>query len=175
MKNRVAFVLFFLIFSISAYCAPTEPVEQSKITGEIESLNWVQERSEPGQWGMSGSLGGDRTFPAGYWVVLKNVTQEFSKEFNDLNSLKKEKPASNVDEMVSLNHLKIFINHKKNDGFLKIGMKIQVLEYTYSGDEGGIWYSNSGVKVIESTSSQSMQKNASESSFIKEPCLDKKR
>lgn len=128
------FSLFILMFSMSALASPMAPQPELDIEGVIAEIEWVPEITEKGIWGMSGTLGGDRTFPAHYVIDLIDCEislaegqEDFPPEFLRPGTLGKQAKYS------------FTLNHPADDGYLGKGMRIKVMGYQVSGDEGGVW------------------------------------
>ena len=156
--------------------SPAAPVGPWTIAGQIESIAWVPEHQEPAALGMSGMLGGDRTFPAHYQVLLRTTHLSFDRDSNGPGGW----GSQTLPTQVSLAHLApprkrfwrwllhwlrkfgliqkprrsrpdprgfiLKLPHPEPDGFLQAGMTIRVVGYCESGDEGGIW---TGFKQID--------------------------
>ena len=145
MKNLNLILLVFVIHILpnAAFSAPMPEIGPMTIEGNVEEVTWSPETHIKGIPGMSGTAGVDRTFPAHYKVTLTNTDIDISED-----SWEKEKFKSG-------NTVEIVIYHKKDDGFLKKGMRIKVLDYRINGDEGGYWYSFSKIEVIKPEKQQS--------------------
>ena len=63
-------VILVLAYAFAGMASPMAPQPELNIEGLVAVVEWVPEVTEKGVWGMSGSLGGDRTFPAHYEVEL---------------------------------------------------------------------------------------------------------
>jgi len=136
--------LFGFSSSMPIHAAPTPPVGPMTIRGSIEEIAWHPDRfvnaytiiRNGKRLHPSGSLGHDRTFPANYAILLVQTTVQNEKGANPAYSFAGGTP------------LRIFINHTKNDGFLKKGMRIAVYGYTVRGDEGGNWYAYRKISLL---------------------------
>jgi hypothetical protein len=148
--------------------AASAPVGPWDIEGEIEHVQWIGGSQSPAQPMMSGSLGGDRTFPAHYWVTLR-VTRmtpspsaqpgggieptmtRYDPPFvpsvtpsswrSRLMNFIRRRPAPPQRSAPKIRVATLQLPHPQNDGFLQTGMYIRVTEYCELGDEGGIWTS----------------------------------
>ncbi len=132
-------LVVFLAVTTGSFASPMIPYGPMTIEGTIQEITWVPEKSEKGEPGMSGSLGIDRTFPACYIIILTNTVIDNSKIKDDPYRL-----SYKSGEM-----LRVSIRHKKNDGFLKKGMRIRVVDYEVNGDEGGVWSSFDRVEIVQ--------------------------
>ena len=136
---RSLMVLLFAFFSwAGALCvesAPLPPMQPVTVKGTIVSVFWSPAGQLKGIPQMSGSAGIDRMFPARYVVTLADVTIE-GKEADKRAILKGADSAE------------IMLNHDRNDGFLKRGMRIVVFNYSQRGDEGGTWTSFDRIEIM---------------------------
>jgi len=110
------------------------PQPELDIEGLIDVLEWVPEVTAKGIWGMSGSLGGDRSFPAHYRVELVDCNVALAE--GEIEPAPNFWPGLKVGKQEKYS---LTLNHPADDAFLKPGMRIKVLGYNVSGDEGGIW------------------------------------
>jgi len=142
---RTFFLSLLFCFVVScAVAAPMLPVPEVDIEGLIAVISWNPQVTEKGVYGMSGSLGGDRTFPAHYQVELVDCNVSFSSgENDDPGSWQHFKTGRHEKYSLTL-------NHPQDDGFLKPGMRIKVIGYNRSGDEGGIWTSFKKIEFLTS-------------------------
>lgn len=132
---RSVFVILFSLFMVAvASAAPMAPQPELEIEGLIAVIEWVPETTEKGVWGMSGSLGGDRTFPAHYNVELVDCNVAVAE-----GELVPEEGSMPWLKLGKQEKYSVTLNHPADDGFLKRGMRIKVLGYNQSGDEGGVW------------------------------------
>lgn len=84
---------------------------------------------------MSGSAGIDRTIPARYVVTLVDVSVE-------------GKGAGKPWMLQEGGRAEIIVNHDRDDGFLRKGMRIAVIGYLERGDEGGTWTSFEKIQIL---------------------------
>lgn len=123
---------------------PTGPMN---IEGTVEEVTWqpggklikgmkvmVKGKEVP----MSGSLGVDRITRSKYSVRLTRtvVTRPVSE-----NSPYYKSFPSGADAHVT-------IYHDKDDGYLKKGMRIKIINYRIDGDEGGTWESYEKIDIL---------------------------
>ena len=143
-KALVTSLIFVMYFGFEgAFCAPMPEIGPMTIEGNVEEVTWSSETEIEGIYGMSGTAGVDRTFPAHYKVTLTDTITDISEE-----SWQKE-------EFKTGNTLEIVIYHKKDDNYLKQGMRIKVIDYRINGDEGGYWYSFARIEIIKPEKQQS--------------------
>ena len=119
-----------------AMASQIEPRPELDIEGLIAVVEWVPERTEKGEPGMSGSLGCDRTFPAHYAVELVDCTVTLAEGESESSAGSMSKPKLGKTEKYSLT-----LNYPADDGYFKRGMRVNIKGYKVSGDEGGIWTS----------------------------------
>lgn len=97
---------------------------------------------------MSGSAGRDRTFPAHFVIVLKSFSGPTEKQAAMMNSfVGATKSGDTAGAMPS--RLTVWIN-SNDPSSLKAGMRIRLSGYTVTGDEGGTWSHQEGVKILSS-------------------------
>ncbi|EKD83434.1 MAG: hypothetical protein ACD_39C00682G0002 [uncultured bacterium] len=132
---RLAMMLLTsLIFAVSVIASPMPPQPELDIEGLVAVVEWVPEATEKGVWGMSGSLGSDRTFPAHYKVELVDCNVALAE-----GEIDPDQDALPVAKLGKQEKYSVTLNHPANDGLIKRGMRVKVLGYNVSGDEGGIW------------------------------------
>lgn len=131
--------------TMAAQLMPLGPVD---VTGMVSEITWVSERKEKGIPYATGSLGGDRTWPAHFRVKLigyEGVTAETAIrmtsmiEWKALEGLKQKDRSSFA--LVNISH---------NDGeFIKKGIRIKISGYSIRGDEGGTWTSYNKFEILD--------------------------
>ena len=126
--------VMIVCFAISGMAVPMAPQPELDIEGLIAVVEWVPEVTAKGVWGMSGSLGGDRTFPAHYKVELVDCHVVLAE--GEIEPPPDSLPGQKLGKQ---NNYSLTLNHPADDAFLKRGMRIKILGYNVSGDEGGIW------------------------------------
>lgn len=148
MRNLL--ILFLFIFSLSslALASPMASIPERDIEGTIASLSWNPEFTAKGMFGMSGSLGGDRTFKASYDVTLIDCVVNYSEKDLTPEELSMYQPVATG----SINKMHLTLEHEKDDDFLKPGMKIKVEGYDKSGDEGGVWTRFRKIEILNQNS-----------------------
>jgi hypothetical protein len=95
------------------------------VEGTVKSVSGAPSQAVKGIPGMSGSAGVDRTFPARYTVTMTRTTVTVG-------------PGSDRCPCKSGDDITLTLDHANDDGYLKAGMTIKVLDYTMQGDEGGL-------------------------------------
>jgi len=140
--------LFFLLCMMCAgtvtLAAPVPQIGPMTIEGTIREISWSADRFvrgkrffRDGKWySASGSLGRDRTIPARYTVTLTGTT------------VVSEETADTALSFRSGTVILAVLNHPRDDRFLRKGMRIIIRGYTVRGDEGGDWYSCSGLTIL---------------------------
>jgi hypothetical protein len=118
------------------FAAPMKPIAVPAIEGTVKSVTWSAEKSVKGIPGMSGSAGVDRTFPARYTVTLTKTTVTAN-------------PANDSCPYKSGEDIAVTLNHEEDDGFLKVGMSVKVLDYTMQGDGGGFRTTFSKIVILK--------------------------
>ncbi|PKL46509.1 MAG: hypothetical protein CVV42_16205 [Candidatus Riflebacteria bacterium HGW-Riflebacteria-2] len=132
--KRFLLLIFMLSLAILLKASPMAPQPELDVEGLIAVIEWVPERTEKGVWGMSGSLGGDRTFPAHYFVELVDCNVAVAD--GEIEPADGSMPWLKLGKQEKYS---VSLNHPADDGFLKRGMRIKISGYHTSGDEGGIW------------------------------------
>jgi hypothetical protein len=132
----VACLTFAELLPIPSFSAPMMPWNPLTIEGTIEEVTWVPTETVKGIPGWSGSAAHDRTFPAHYKVILANII------------VPKKTKAFDPPSYKSGDTVTIKLNHDKDDGYLKSGMRIKVVDYKESGDEGGEWTYFKSVEIL---------------------------
>jgi len=132
---RYALMIMFslaIVFAVTA--SPMPPQPELNIEGLVAVVEWVPEITEKGVEGMSGSLGGDRTFPAHYRVELVDCNIALAE--GETEPAPDSWPGQKLGKQEKYS---VSLNHPADDGLIKHGMRIKVLGYNQSGDEGGVW------------------------------------
>lgn len=127
-------IIMVIAFAAAGTTAPMAPQPELDIEGLVAIIEWVPEVTEKGVWGMSGSLGGDRTFPAHYEVELVDCNVALAE--GEIEPDPDFMPGIKLGKQEKYS---VTLNQPADDGFLKRGMRIKVLGYNVSGDEGGVW------------------------------------
>ncbi len=136
------FLTILTLFTISlslpspASAAPIPRTGPLTIEGTVEDVRWSPEAVYKGKPGMYGTLGQERTFPARYQVVLKNISTLEGNEYG-----------LSVDR--ESGKAMLLLSHPSDDQFITKGMRIVVTGYEAWGDEGGDWSKHISVKVIK--------------------------
>jgi hypothetical protein len=121
----------------SAIAAPIPRTGPITLEGTIEDLRWSPEESHKGMPKMSGSLAHERTFPARYVVVLRDITiLDGHGGYGLALDVAKRKAT-------------LLLVHPADDQFLKKGMRIRVSGYEEGGDEGGSWSKHVSIEVLK--------------------------
>ena len=121
-------------FIQSSYAAPMPPVATMTIEGSIMKISWHPDKFIKGIPGMSGSMGVDRTISAHYEVTLIDT---------------KVTPNGNGDvPFRSGEPINIKLNHPKDDKFLIQNMKVRIIDFRMTGDEGGNWTSFKKIEIL---------------------------
>jgi hypothetical protein len=123
--------------SDSATAAPIPKAGPITLEGTIEDLRWSPEEFRKGMAGMSGTLGQERTFPARYVVVLRDI--------NILDGHGGYGLAVDVAKRKAT----LLLVHPADDQFLKKSMRIRVSGYEEGGDEGGSWSKHVSIEVLK--------------------------
>ena len=149
MRRTPAFILAIVCLGISvlfthtpnllgsATAAPIPRTGPITLEGTIEDLRWSPEQSHKGMPKMSGSLAHDRTFPARYVVVLREITILDGHGGYGLAVDVAERKAT------------LLLAHPADDQFLRKGMRIRVSGYEEGGDEGGTWSNHVSIEVLK--------------------------
>jgi len=127
MKLSIIYCLFYaVLFTTLAFSAPMPSWNPITIEGTVGEISWCPmetAKSNPGSWG---SARHDRTFPAHYNVKLSDIV--VPKKSHPLDPHYKNGDTIDIE-----------LNHEEDDGYLKRGMRIKVVDYRIGGDEGGTW------------------------------------
>lgn len=159
-----------IAFAVTSFAAPMAPRPELDIEGLIATVEWVPEVTEKGVWGMSGSLGGDRTFPAHYQVELVDCNVALAE--GEIEPDPGFMPGIKLGKQEKFS---VSLNHPADDGLLKRGMRIKVLGYHESGDEGGVWTKYRKIETEEAPTCPCMQHDESTASStlpIASPAID---
>lgn len=137
MRNLTVSLLALFLWTGAPHveAAPLPPMQPVTIEGTIVSVAWTPARQLKGIPLMSGSAGLDRTMPARYVVTLADVS--FKGKGTGKSRLLKEDGKA-----------EIILNHDRDDGFLKKGMRIAVIGYVERGDEGGTWTGFERIEIL---------------------------
>lgn len=120
--------------------APLPPLGKVDVTGTIADAKWVPEASLKGRKGKSGSLGRDRVIPAHFVVTLRNYSGPNVRQAWMMNGFMGAKSEGAGDRDKFPPTLLVWVNSGDRD-YLKAGMKLRLVNYTVTGDEGGTWTS----------------------------------
>ncbi|MEL7315260.1 MAG: hypothetical protein AAFN08_09940, partial [Cyanobacteria bacterium J06559_3] len=124
---------------------------------------WFPERVQPAVSMMSGTLGGDRVFPAHYRVHVYPASIAVSK-------VDKTYDASGVTFPERINDgFLVRLPHPDDDGFLQEGMKVSIVGYQELGDEGETWTAFDSIEILSQASAAdfgSKQASVSEQTSI---------
>ena len=124
-RFTIAAVVVCAVFQAQlSFAAPMAPMATMTIEGTIQKISWHPDRAIKGIPRMSGSAGRDRTISAHYRITLTNTTVA-------------AKQGGHVP-FQSGKTIHITIDHPKDDEFLKQDMKVRIIDFRMSGDEGGI-------------------------------------
>jgi hypothetical protein len=135
----IIMITLLIVFVSGAISAPIIPITFT-IEGKIKEVVWQPRKFvRKGIPGMSGSLGNDSYSLAQYQIVISDFTIKADDE----------RSQSEVERLKRSNEVTIFLTHEKEDGFLKKGMNIKVINYCIKGDEGGNWYSYEKIIILE--------------------------
>jgi len=147
-KTISLITIFLLSISVcKSISAPIIPITFT-IEGEIKEVLWQPQRLiHKGIPGMSGSLGHDSYSLAQFRALISNFTIETKDEFS----------RSEVEKIRSAKEFILFLKHEKDDGFLKKGMNIKVINYCIKGDEGGNWYSYDKIIILSSSAKENSE------------------
>jgi hypothetical protein len=149
MKTFTCFLSALIVAycSSSALSAPMIPTGPMDIEGTIEEVTWqpggklikgVKVKMNGKEVPMSGSLGVDRITRSKYSVRLTGTV--VTKPAGENNPYYKSFP-SGTQAIVT-------IYHDKDDGYMKKGMRIKVINYRIDGDEGGTWESYEKIDIL---------------------------
>jgi hypothetical protein len=133
------------MLSQMAVASPMAPMPELDIEGTIASLTWVPEYHEEGMWGMSGSLGGARSFKAAYDAFLVDCKVDYS----DKTLTDAEKSFYPEERIGEGKQMSLTLVHPEDDGYLKVGMRIRVVKYNEFGDEGGVWTRHEKIEILD--------------------------
>jgi hypothetical protein len=134
-------ITVLIVFVCVAISAPIIPITFT-IEGKIKEVVWQPRKFvRKGIPGMSGSLGHDSYSLAQYQIVISDftITSDDARSQSEVERLKKSTEVT------------LFLTYEKEDGFLKKGMNIKVINYCIKGDEGGNWYSYEKIIILESS------------------------
>ena len=129
----MAMMMLCLTLAVPAVAAPMMQEAKVTVTGTIQAVSWQPARILKGKPGMSGTLGGTRTFPAHYTVALTDT--QATVEGPNL-------PLPHQGNVFEL-------SHPKDDGLLKASMKVRIVRYSRWGDEGGVWTSFERIEILD--------------------------
>ncbi|MCX6865552.1 MAG: hypothetical protein NTV46_04925 [Verrucomicrobia bacterium] len=127
--------------------APLPPLGKIDVTGTIEEARWVPMASLKGRKGFSGSLGQDRVIPAHFTVTLRDYAGPKARQAWMMNGYMGVKTTGTEDRDKPPATLMVWVNSEDRE-YLKAGMKIRLVGYTVTGDEGGTWTSCERVVFI---------------------------
>lgn len=139
----VVFLIILLLFTLASsllFLAETAPIPKTgplTLEGTIEDVQWSPVLTHKAMPGMSGTLAQERTFPARYRVILRDITI--------VEALGGYGISVDVDGRVAT----LLLNHPSDDQFLKKGLRIRVVGYEESGDEGGTWSKHVSIEVLK--------------------------
>ena len=137
----IIMIIVLIVFVCGAISAPIIPITFT-IEGEIKEVVWQPRKFvRKGIPGMSGSLGHDSYSLAQYQIVISDFTIKADDE----------RSQSEVERLKRSTEVTLFLTHEKEDGSLKKGMNIKVINYCIKGDEGGNWYGYEKIIILESS------------------------
>ena len=135
-------VVFAVVASLLAVevaqASPMPPSPIVTVTGTITEANWTPEETKQAIPGMSGSAGRDRKIPARFQVRLRDADVQITRSTGDKHF---DGQSGKVAEY------RLIINSDNKD-LLKPGMKVKVVNYHVSGDEGGMWSNHDRVEIL---------------------------
>jgi hypothetical protein len=131
---------FLAIFTLSMSGAQMAPMATMTIEGKVKEIVWHKDRELKGLPGLSGSAGQDRTVPAHYQVKLEETTVEANGE--GFVPFEAGKP------------IEVKLDHAKDDGHLKKGMKIRISGFRMNGDEGGVRMTYEKIEILSGASGE---------------------
>lgn len=131
----------------AAIAAPLPPLGKIDVTGTIAEARWVPEATLRGRKGFSGSLGRDRVTPAHFVVTLRDYAGPTVKQAWMMNGFMGAVAGETEDRGKLPPTLVVWVNSGDRE-LLKVGMRIRLVDYTVSGDEGGTWTSCERVKIL---------------------------
>jgi peptidyl-prolyl isomerase F (cyclophilin D) len=136
-KLLAAAIVCAALFAARSHAAPMRPTAPMTIEGTIHKIDWIAQTQVKGQPGLSGTAGVDRTIPAHYLVTLTDVVVSVAE------SAQGWQPFKTGDD------IRIALDHPKNDGALKQGMRIRIVDFQMTGDEGGIRTSFKEIALVQ--------------------------
>jgi len=127
--------------------APLPPLGKTDVTGTIGEARWMPEASLKGRSGFSGSLGRDRLIPARFTVTLRDYSGPPARQAWMMNGFTGVKITGTEDRDNPPPTLVVLVN-SADRSYLQAGMKIRLVDYTVTGDEGGTWASCARAEII---------------------------
>jgi len=128
--------------------APLPPLGKTDVTGTIEEARWVPEASLKGRKGFSGSLSRDRVIPAHFAVTLRDYAGPSARQAWMMNGFMGVMTDGTEDRSKPPPTVVVWVN-SGDRSYLKAGMRIRLIDYTVTGDEGGTWASCARVEIIK--------------------------
>jgi hypothetical protein len=129
--------------------APLPPLGKITITGTITQATWVPRATLKGRKGMSGSLGRERVIPAHFVVKLGDYSGPSVRQAWMLNGFMNVSTSGTEDRSKPPAALVVWVNSEDSKA-LKDGMRIRLVNYTVTGDEGGTWTAIDRMDVLQS-------------------------
>ncbi|MHB8901465.1 MAG: hypothetical protein ACYC6Y_22165 [Thermoguttaceae bacterium] len=153
---EVMLVLVGLGCLTAVWGVPLPPMEPVTIEGSVAEADWHPSRYLEGKPGFSGSLGKDRTEPAHFVVKLDDYRGVNTATAWRLVRTLGVVPAKGASEKQPPKYLVVRLDHKDSKA-LKKGIRIRIVGYRISGDEGGTWTHYEELWILSSTGGTSPQ------------------
>jgi hypothetical protein len=153
MKSKVLLTVL-TVFSVILDCAPgaaapMRPLGPLDIVGTVVEAKWSPKETKKAIPGMSGSAGVDRVVPAHFLIQLKDYESKDAETARTINGYMRPGGNQAPEGQGKPPILWIQVNSDQND-LLKKGMKIKLINYSVSGDEGGIWTKHEKLEILQS-------------------------